>query len=131
MEEIKVLTRDNVESKLIELLRIEVKSHKLRKLPIGFYASFRKVIVSLDQECNDALESNDITSYLRLKEQKARLENSFKVFYQKRWEKIAALAQYDLNQDDLSSLSNQEKAAVLEFKALYSKFFNQFTGGEQ
>lgn len=121
----------NLESKLTELLRIEIKSHQLRKLPIGFYDSFRKVIVSLNEESSDALENKELISYLGLKKQKARLESSFKVFFQSRWEKIAVIAQYDLIQDDLTFLSNHEKEAALELEALYRKFFNQFIGGEQ
>ena len=131
MEEIKVLTRDNVASKLRELLRMEVKSKKIRKLPAGFYDSFRKVAVSFDSEAEDALERQDITAYIKLKEQKLELEKDFKMFFQRRWEKIAALAQYEIDQDDLTVLSSYEKASILEFKAVYGKYYGQFVGGEQ
>ena len=131
MEEIKVLTRDNVASKLTELLRMEIKSKKLHKLPIGFYDSFRKVAVSFDSEAEDALERQDITAYIKLKEQKLELEKDFKVFFQRRWEKISTYALYDIDQETLSVLSSPEKAAILEFKAVYAKYFGQFMEGEQ
>ncbi len=131
MEEMKVLTRENVASKLTELLRMEIKSKKLHKLPIGFYDSFMKVAVSFEAEAEDALERQDITTYIKLKEQKLELEKEFKVFFQRRWEKIAALSQYDVDQETLSVLSSPEKVSILEFKAVYAKYFNQFIGGEQ
>ena len=131
MEEMKVLTRENVASKLTELLRIEIKSKKLHRLPVGFYDSFRKVALSYDVDANDALERRDITTYIKLKDQKSDLEKEFKMFFQRRWEKIAALSQYDVDQETLSVLSSPEKVSILEFKAVYAKYFNQFIGGEQ
>ena len=131
MEEMKILTRENVASKLTELLRMEIKSKKLHRLPVGFYDSFRKVALSYDVDANDALERRDITTYIKLKDQKSDLEKEFKMFFQRRWEKIAALSQYEVDQDLLSALSSHEKASILEFKAVFSKYYGQFIGGEQ
>ena len=90
-----------------------------------------KVAVSFDAEAEDALERQDITTYIKMKEQKLELEKDFKVFFQRRWEKISTYALYDIDQETLSVLSSPEKAAILEFKAVHVKYFNQFTGGEQ
>ncbi len=131
MEEIKVLTRDNFRSKIDELFRMEIKSRKLHKLPVGFYDSLRKEMESYDLEVKSALERNDIEAYVALKEKKSEFEKDFKMFFQRRWEKIASLAQYDIDQDDLSVLSSYEKAAILEFRAVFGKYYGQFVGGKQ
>ena len=131
MEEIKVLTRDNFRSKIDELFRMEIKSRKLHRLPVGFYDSLRKEMESYDLEIKNALERTDVEAYVALKEKKSEFEKDFKMFFQRRWEKIAALSQYDIDQDDLSVLSSYEKAAILEFRAVFGKYYGQFVGGEQ
>ena len=131
MEEIRVLTRDNFPSKIDELFRIEIKSKKLHKLPVGFYDSLRKEMESYDLEIRNALERKDIEDYVSLKEQKSEFVKNFRMFFQRRWEKISSLAQYDIDQDDLSVLSSYEKAAILEFRAVFGKYYGQFVGGEQ
>jgi DNA replication initiation complex subunit (GINS family) len=131
MEEIRVLTRDNFQSKIDELFRIEIKSKKLHKLPVGFYDSLKKEMQSYVLEMQNALDRKDIEAYISLKEQKSEFEKNFRMFFQRRWEKIASLAQYDIDQDLLMVLSSYEKAAALEFKTVYNKFYGQFVGGEQ
>ena len=131
MEEIRVLTRDNFQSKIDELFRIEIKSKKLHKLPVGFYDSLKKEMQSYDLEMQKALDRKDIEAYVSLKEQKSEFEKNFRMFFQRRWEKIASLAQYDIDQELLMVLSSYEKAAALEFKTVYNKFYDQFVGGEQ
>ena len=131
MEEIRVLTRNNFPSKIDELFRVEVKTKKLHKLPVGFYDSLRKEMESYDLEIRNALERKDIEDYVSLKEQKSEFEKNFRMFFQRRWEKIAALSQYDIDQELLMVLSSYEKAAALEFKTVYNKFYGQFVGGEQ
>ena len=131
MEEIRVLTRDNFPSKIDELFRIEIKSKKLHKLPVGFYDSLKKEMQSYVLEMQNALDRKDIEAYISLKEQKSEFEKNFRMFFQRRWEKIASLAQYDIDQDLLMVLSSYEKAAALEFKTVYNKFYGQFVGGEQ
>ena len=66
-----------------------------------------------------------------LKEQKSEFKKNFRMFFQRRWEKIASLAQYDIDQELLMVLSSYEKAAALEFKTVYNKFYGQFVGGEK
>ncbi len=131
MEEIRVLTRDNFQSKIDELFRMEIKSKKLHKLPVGFYDSLKKEMQSYVLEMQNALDRKDIEAYISLKEQKSEFEKNFRMFFQRRWEKIASLAQYDIDQDLLMVLSSYEKAAALEFKTVYNKFYGQFVGGEQ
>ena len=131
MEEIRVLTRDNFQSKIDELFRMEIKSKKLHKLPVGFYDSLKKEMQSYVLEMQNALDNKDIEAYISLKEQKSEFEKNFRMFFQRRWEKIASLAQYDIDQDLLMVLSSYEKAAALEFKTVYNKFYGQFVGGEQ
>ena len=131
MEEIRVLTRDNFQSKIDELFRIEIKSKKLHKLPVGFYDSLKKEMQSYVLEMQNALDRKDIEAYISLKEQKSEFEKNFRMFFQRRWEKIASLAQYDIDQELLMVLSSYEKAAALEFKTVYNKFYGQFVGGEQ
>ena len=131
MEEIRVLTRDNFPSKIDELFRIEIKSKQLHKLPVGFYDSLRKEMESYDLEIKNALERKDIEAYVGLKEQKSEFVKNFRMFFQRRWEKIASLAQYDIDQELLMVLSSYEKAAAFEFKTIYNKFYDQFVGGEQ
>ncbi|MCL4341279.1 MAG: hypothetical protein M1431_04190 [Candidatus Thermoplasmatota archaeon] len=131
MEEIRVLTRGNFQSKIDELFRIEIKSKKLHKLPVGFYDSLKKEMQSYDLEMQNALVRRDIEAYISLKEQRSEFEKNFRMFFQRRWEKIASLAQYDIDQDLLMVLSSYEKAAALEFKTVYNKFYGQFVGGEQ
>ena len=131
MEEIRVLTRDNFQSKIDELFRIEIKSKKLHKLPVGFYDSLKKEMQSYVLEMQNALDRKDIEAYVSLKEQKSEFKKNFRMFFQRRWEKIASLAQYDIDQELLMVLSSYEKAAALEFKTVYNKFYGQFVGGEQ
>ena len=131
MEEIKVLTRKNIQDEIVNLMRIEIKTKKIRKLPTGFYDSFRKILEEYEVEATAALENKDLTTYLRIREEETRLKIDFKVFFQRRWEKISAYAPYDVDQETLSVLSSPEKASILEFKAVYAKYFNQFIGGEQ
>ena len=109
MEEMKVLTRDNFRSKIDELFRMEIKSRKLHRLPVGFYDSLRKEMESYDLEIKNALERTDVEAYVALKEKKSEFEKDFKMFFQRRWEKIAALSQYDIDQDDLSEISIRER----------------------
>ena len=75
MEEIRVLTRDNFQSKIDELFRMEIKSKKLHKLPVGFYDSLKKEMQSYDLEMQNALDRKDIEAYISLKEQKSEFEN--------------------------------------------------------
>jgi DNA replication factor GINS len=131
MEEMKVLTRKNIQDEIVNLMRIEIKTKKIRKLPTGFYDSFRKILEEYEVEATAALENKDLTTYLRIREEETRLKIDFKVFFQRRWEKISAYAPYDVDQETLSVLSSPEKASILEFKAVYAKYFNQFIGGEQ
>ena len=131
MEEIKVLTRKNIQDEIVNLMRIEIKTKKIRKLPTGFYDSFRKILGEYEVEATAALENKDLTNYLRIIEEETRLKIDFKVFFQRRWEKISSYAPYDVDQETLSVLSSPEKASILEFKAVYAKYFNQFIGGEQ
>ena len=131
MEEIKVLTRKNIQDEIVNLMRIEIKTKKIRKLLTGFYDSFRKILGEYEVEATAALENKDLTNYLRIREEETRLKIDFKVFFQRRWEKISSYAPYDVDQETLSVLSSPEKAAILEFKAVYAKYFNQFIGGEQ
>ena len=131
MEEMKVLTRKNIQDEIVNLMRIEIKTKKIRKLPTGFYDSFRKILEEYEVEATAALENKDLTTYLRIREEETRLKIDFKVFFQRRWEKITAYAPYDVDQETLSVLSSPEKASILEFKAVYAKYFNQFIGGEQ
>ena len=131
MEEMKVLTRKNIQDEIVNLMRIEIKTKKIRKLPTGFYDSFRKILEEYEVEATAALENKDLTTYLRIREEETRLKIDFKVFFQRRWEKISSYAPYDVDQETLSVLSSPEKASILEFKAVYAKYFNQFIGGEQ
>ncbi len=131
MEEMKVLTRKNIQDEIVNLMRIEIKTKKIRKLPTGFYDSFRKILGEYEVEATAALENKDLTNYLRIIEEETRLKIDFKVFFQRRWEKISSYAPYDVDQETLSVLSSPEKASILEFKAVYAKYFNQFIGGEQ
>ena len=131
MEEMKVLTRKNIQDEIVNLMRIEIKTKKIRKLPTGFYDSFRKILGEYEVEATAALENKDLTNYLRIREEETRLKIDFKVFFQRRWEKISSYAPYDVDQETLSVLSSPEKASILEFKAVYAKYFNQFIGGEQ
>ena len=124
-----VLSRRNVETQLKGLLRVEITSRKLRKLPTGFYDTFRKTMESIDQEIEDLRERGGLQEILSLAEEKRSIESDFQAFFQRRWEKVASIAQYDIDQEDLSSLSSYEKAAILEFKAVYAKYFSQFAGG--
>jgi len=127
-DDVKVSSRTNIESQLTDVLRIENKTRRLQKLPAGFYDSVKAAFESVDAEANDALEREDINLYGSLRMERSKLENNFMAFFQKRWEKIAAISQYDLDQSLISSLSSQEMAAALEFKAVYSKYYNQSVG---
>ncbi|PYB68282.1 hypothetical protein DMB44_04355 [Thermoplasma sp. Kam2015] len=125
------MSRHNLTTRIRELQRAEILTKKLRKLPTGFYDSVKKVMSEIAEDASKALENRDLEGYLHFKEEMNALEKGFRWFFQVRWEKIALYSMYDLNQEDLAVLSSYEKAAVLEFKSVYDRFYSQFTGGDQ
>jgi len=129
--EVRVLSRNNIRDEILNLMRVEIKTKKIHSLPVGFYATVRKILDEYESEKKKALENRDIETYLSTNKDENTLKNDFRWFLQKRWEKLAAYAPYDVDQETLSVLSNPEKAALLEFKAVYSKYLAQFLGGEQ
>jgi len=131
MEEMKVLTRKNIRDELLSLLRMEIKSRKIHKLPTGFYDSYKKILNEYEQECERAIEEKAIDEYLRIKEEKTRLENDFRDFLNRRLEKICSSSPYEVDRDALAVLSGPEKALMLELQAILSRYSSQFLGGEQ
>lgn len=125
------LSRHSLPARIRELQRAEILTKKLRKLPPGFYDAITKVMSEIAEDASNALENRDLESYLHLKEEMNTLEKGFRWFFQVRWEKIALYSMYDLNQEDMAVLSSYEKAALLEFKSVYDRFYGKITGGEQ
>jgi len=130
-QEVSVLSRNNIRDEILHLMRVEIKTKKIHSLPIGFYDTVRKILDEYEIEKKNAMENRDIEKYLSTNTEETALKNEFRWFLQKRWEKLAAYAPYDVDQETLAVLSNPEKAAILEFKAVYSKYLAQFLGGEQ
>ncbi|MHB1708781.1 MAG: hypothetical protein ACYCT2_04815 [Thermoplasmataceae archaeon] len=130
METIKVMTADNVRTELRDMLRVETKSRSIRKIQGDFYTRFQKVISDLRRQSDEALKNRDIQQYMIIKEQLSNTEMDFKAFFEKRFEKIAMLSLYDIDQDLLSRLTQEEKAAIAEYKSVSEKYSRILQEGE-
>ncbi len=130
MEALKVMTADNVRTELRDMLRVEVKSRSIRKIPGDFYTRFQKVVSDLRRQSDEALENKDIQQYMIIKEQLANTEMDFKAFFERRFEKIAMLSLYDIDQDLLSRLTQEEKASIAEYRSVSEKYSRILQEGE-
>ena len=130
MEEITLQMRDNVKTEILDLVRIEMSSRKIGKLPPGFYAKLQRVLAQIKEEKNARLAESEISEYIALNLQEKDIQSNFKALFEKRFEKLAGMSVYNLNEDILSRMTQEEKAAYTEYRFVTERYFKILTEGE-
>lgn len=121
---------DRIRTELKDILRVETKTKALKKLPVGFYHRINETVAWLKRKSQETLSQNNLNEYVQLQGQLIDLERDFRSFFELRHGKIAALSVYDLDQESLSRLSQEEKAAYADHRALSEKHLKQQLEGE-
>lgn len=130
MEEITLQMRDNVKTEILDLVRIEMSSRKIGKLPPGFYAKLQRVLAQIKEEKNARLAESEISEYIALNLQEKDIQSNFKALFEKRFEKLAGMSVYNLSEDILSRMTQEEKAAYTEYRFVTERYFKILTEGE-
>ena len=103
---------DKISEELKSVLRVEVKSKKIKKIEPNFYKVIVNALESLNSDAEDHLSNQNITGYIQTKERISEIEKDFKAFFQRRFEKIATYSIYDLETDLMNSLTPEEKEFI-------------------
>lgn len=103
---------DRISEELKSLLRVEIKSRKLKKIDAGFYKSIVEALDSLNSDAEKYLRDQDIANYISINDRIQDIERDFKSFFQRRFEKIAVTSIYDLDTDLMNSLTGEEKEFI-------------------
>ncbi len=103
---------DKISEELKSVLRVEVKSKKIKKIESNFYKVIVNALESLNSDAEDHLSNQNITGYIQTKERISEIEKDFKAFFQRRFEKIATYSIYDLETDLMNSLTPEEKEFI-------------------
>ena len=130
MEEITLQMRDNVKMEILDLVRIETGSRKIGKLPPGFYGKLQRVLVQIKEEKDARLAESEISEYIALNMQEKDIQSNFKALFEKRFEKLAGMSIYNLSEDILSRMTQEEKAAYTEYRFVTERYFRILTEGE-
>lgn len=109
---------DSISDELKSMLRVELKSKKVKKIEPGFYKNVVEALQSLNSDAQKYLLENDISNYIKIKERIDEIERTFKSFYQRRFEKILVLSIYDLESDALNQLTPEEREFAHELHNL-------------
>ncbi|MCL4342002.1 MAG: hypothetical protein M1431_07925 [Candidatus Thermoplasmatota archaeon] len=115
---------DKITDELRSFLRVEVRSRKPKKLDPAFYRNITSALETLKDEAQQFLSSQDIDSYIRIKERISDIERDFRAFFQKRFEKIATLSLYDLDGETMNSLTPEEKEFIIKLHNLMYDEYN-------
>ncbi|WP_393971470.1 hypothetical protein OXIME_000028 [Oxyplasma meridianum] len=103
---------DKISEELKSVLRVEVKSKKIKKIESNFYKVIVNALESLNSDAEDYLSNQDITGYIQTKERISEIEKDFKAFFQRRFEKIATYSIYDLETELMNLLTPEEKEFI-------------------
>ena len=115
---------DRISEELKSLLRVEIKSRKLKKIDAGFYKSIVEALDSLNSDAEKYLKDQDITNYISIKNRTQDIERDFKSFFQRRFEKIAVTSIYDLDTDLMNSLTGEEKEFITKLHNTMNDEYN-------
>ena len=129
-EKVTLQMRDNVKTEILDLVRIEMGSMKIGKLPPGFYAKLQRVLAQIKKEKDAWLTEGDISEYIALNVQEKDMQSNFKALFEKRFEKLAGMSIYNLSEDILSRMTQEEKAAYTEYRFVTERYFRILTEGE-
>lgn len=129
-EEITLQVRGNIKIELMDLLRVENGSRKLIRLPSGFYERLQNALAEIQKEKAARLMENEITEYIELGVQENDIMIVFKMFFERRFEKIAAVSLYSLGLEIISQLTEEEREAYEEFHSVSEKLFRTLMGGK-
>jgi len=116
---------DKILEELKSVLFSERKTRKLNKLDPNFYKNIYSLFSDLKIEKSEAL-STDIMKYMEITRLLDDVKKNFKAFFQVRFEKIARYSVYDLTDDILYNLTNEEKNAIKEFSDKMKYYYNYF-----
>ncbi len=120
---------DKILEELKSVLFSERKTRKLNKLDPNFYKNIYSLFSDLKIEKSEAL-STDIMKYMEITRLLDDVKKNFKAFFQVRFEKIARYSVYDLTDDILYNLTNEEKNIIKEFSDKMKYYYDYFIGNK-
>ncbi len=118
---------DKTLEELKSVLFSERKTRKLNKLDPNFYKNIYSTFSELKDEKAEALPT-DIIKYMEITHLLDDVKKNFKAFFQVRFEKIARYSVYELTDDTLYNLTNEEKNIIKDFSEKMKYYYDDFIG---
>ncbi len=118
---------DKTLEELKSVLFSERKTRKINKIDPNFYKNIYSLFSDLKVEKAEAL-STDIMKYMEITRLLDDVRKNFKAFFQVRFEKIARYSVYELTDDTLYNLTNEEKNIIKEFSDKMKYYYDDFIG---
>ncbi len=118
---------DKTLEELKSVLFSERKTRKLNKLDPNFYKNIYSTFSELKDEKAEALPT-DIIKYMEITHLLDDVKKNFKAFFQVRFEKIARYSVYELTDDILYNLTNEEKNIIKDFSEKMKYYYDDFIG---
>ncbi len=112
---------------LKSVLFSERKTRKINRIDPNFYKNIYSLFSDLKVEKEEAL-STDIMKYMEITRLLDDVRKNFKAFFQVRFEKIARYSVYELTDDTLYNLTNEEKNIIKEFSDKMKYYYDDFIG---
>ncbi len=103
---------DKVSEELRSLIRVEIRSRKIKKMDPSFYKTVNQALLTLRSEADVYLNNHEIGKFIQIKSRADDLERDFRSLFQRRFEKIATRSIYDLDTELMNSLAPEEKEFV-------------------
>ncbi|MCL5439851.1 MAG: hypothetical protein AAE987_02085 [Thermoplasmataceae archaeon] len=122
---------DKVCTDLQTAVRVEKSSKKIRKIESDFYRSVLEVLRTLRIE-TDNVVATDIEKYMSLKSRIKQVESDFTVFFQLRFSKLMKLALHEVDPEEWSQLTSEEKDFLKAQQRSLNEYLTRFmdTGQE-
>ena len=121
---------DKTLEELKSVLFSERKTRKINKLDPKFYKNIYSLFSDLKAEKAEAL-STDIMKYMEITRLLDDVKKNFKAFFQVRFEKIAKYSVYELTDDILYNLTNEEKNIIKGFSDKMKYYHDDFVGANK
>jgi len=115
---------DKVSDELRSMIRVEIRSRKIKKIEPSFYKTLNQALLTLRSEAEVYLKNHEIGKYIQIKSRADDLERDFKSLFQRRFEKIATRSIYDLDSELMNSLSPEEKEFVTQLHNIMVDEYN-------
>ena len=122
---------DKICTDLQTAVRVEKSSKKIRKIESDFYRSVLEVLRTLRIE-TDNVVATDIEKYMSLKSRIKQVESDFTVFFQLRFSKLMKLALHEIDPEEWSQLTSEEKDFLKAQQRSLNEYLTRFmdTGQE-